>query len=118
MSPFLNAPVSPNIVLLTDENYGCNYVGARVLVSRGNVFLFVASLRGFEVGYGLFYASLYLVFHVRELYRFRGIYVHRHGQNSVRRHRLKFADKCMEYLSCTGWFYRIEYFARTHARTV
>ena len=29
---------SPNIVLLIDENYGCNYVGVRVLVSRGNVF--------------------------------------------------------------------------------
>src|SRR5258705_1745727 len=24
----------------TDENYGCNYVGVRVLMSRGNVFFF------------------------------------------------------------------------------
>ena len=31
---------SPNIMLLTDEDYGCNYVGVRVLVSRGNVFFF------------------------------------------------------------------------------
>ena len=38
---------------------------------------------GFEVGYGLFYASLYLVFHMPiDLAVDREIYVRRHGQNS------------------------------------
>ena len=62
---------SPNIVLLTDENYGRSYVGVRVLVSHGNVFLFfliVAYLRGFEVRFILCKFVL-------------GIHVRRHGQN-------------------------------------
>ena len=96
MYPFLNAPVHQWIMLLTDENYGCNYVGVRVLVSRGNVFCFVY----FVFIYGLneecsrwgtvYFMQVYFVFHMRELYLDitidldvdRGIYVRRHGQNS------------------------------------
>ena len=59
-----------NIVLLTDENYECNYVGVRVLVSHGNVFLFLFSLLyewHFSEVLRSIYASLYLVFHMPRL---------------------------------------------------